>query len=161
MSTKNSPREKEICPLGLRFIELQDESGLNRGDFARSIPISPGYYTDILYGSKIPSEKIYNAMVWRFGIEKEWLEHGTGEKYRDNDKKSLENRGSGGLASEAYPLTEETMRDAIEGWKGQCKALDGKCEALNLVIDARDREIQGLKEKVAVLEANRKDGTDP
>lgn len=49
--------------------------------FAKEIGVSHTYISEIEGGRRTPSELFLSAVEYRFGISKEWLKQGKGDKY--------------------------------------------------------------------------------
>lgn len=59
--------------LASRIKEIVDSSGLNQEEFAKKVPMSQPYLSQIINGSKEPSERIIQNIATRFSVNEEWL----------------------------------------------------------------------------------------
>lgn len=149
---------KKFPEIAAKLQKLLKEKGLSKAELSREISIPPPTITRYLNGEMRPEGNNLITLTKFFGVSPEWLYLEDGE-----EKAKIEIDKQGGNVvllrdsdKNGKRELEELMnlRDALEGWKGQC-------QALKAVIHSKDKEITQLQERVALLEKRLKDGTDP
>lgn len=69
-----------------RFRFILKETGLSQKDFADRIKRSRGEIANIVYDKVTPKDKIIEAVCDEFGVDRVWLETGTGEPFREKSR---------------------------------------------------------------------------
>ena len=67
--------------IGKRLKNLRADLGITQEQLAKEIGVSGNYISEIEKEKKSPSEPIYIAIEFKFGLNGAWLKKGTGEKY--------------------------------------------------------------------------------
>ena len=62
---------------------IAEKCGGNRSKFARDIGITPAYAAQIYNGDRIPSDRTIADICRVFGVNKVWLETGSGEPFQE------------------------------------------------------------------------------
>lgn len=55
--------------------------GISKTDFANTLKVTQPYISKIINKGTIPSERLLEDICDKFNVNKEWLEHGTGEMF--------------------------------------------------------------------------------
>jgi len=66
---------------GKRIKETRIDINLTQEQFGEAIGVSGNYISEIENEKKNPSEPIYLAIEFKYGVNGAWLKKGTGEKY--------------------------------------------------------------------------------
>lgn len=148
MSRKKSSKQTFFSPLGLRVGEVEEDSGLQRKDFAKKLGFTPAYLAQLIKGQrKNPSVRFLGAVEREFGVNRAWLESGEGLKYRKETEKppppSIK-RGAGFGGHRGVDELVELARSILLSNTDQAQALAAQIRTFNEVID--------LKKRVAALE---------
>lgn len=69
--------------LGRRIKEVRQTNGLTQNDFADSLGIVQGFLSGVEQGKKNVSDTLLVALCLLYGINKDWLKAGKGEKFRE------------------------------------------------------------------------------
>lgn len=64
-----------------RFKNIRTSLKMKQGDFAHAIATTQGHVSDIENKRKCVSERIFEIICLKFGINKEWFRNGTGEMF--------------------------------------------------------------------------------
>lgn len=81
MQTKtNKEKNKEI---GSRLKEIREEKKITQSDFASSLRISRSHLAGLETGAKNFTNRILDDLYNFYGINKDWLIDGSGDKYVD------------------------------------------------------------------------------
>lgn len=76
--------EKEMnCRMGLRIKEIRQAKDMTQKEFADSLGIVQGFLSGVERGKKNVSDTLIIALCHSYGINKEWLKTGYGEKFRE------------------------------------------------------------------------------
>ncbi|WP_243688214.1 helix-turn-helix domain-containing protein [Geotalea toluenoxydans] len=76
--------EKEMnCRMGLRIKEIRQAKDMTQKEFADSLGIVQGFLSGVERGKKNVSDTLIIALCHSYGINKEWLKTGHGEKFRE------------------------------------------------------------------------------
>lgn len=67
--------------IGERIAVLIDEKGVKKIDFAAALNIHQSYVSKLISGESSPSERLKEDICRKFGVRREWLEHGEGEMF--------------------------------------------------------------------------------
>lgn len=66
---------------GKRIKEIRLDIDLTQEDFGNEIGLSGNYISELENEKKIPSELVFLALEFKFGVNGSWLKKGTGDKY--------------------------------------------------------------------------------
>lgn len=69
----------------IAWIITEKYSG-NRSKFAREVGITPAYAAQIYSGERIPSDRTVADISRECGVDRTWLETGTGEPFREKSR---------------------------------------------------------------------------
>lgn len=69
--------------IGLRIKGIRQASGLTQKEFADSLGIVQGFLSGVERGKKNISDTLIIALCHSYGINRQWLESGLGEKFRE------------------------------------------------------------------------------
>ena len=73
-----------------RIREIRKHYQLNQSDFGERIGVKQSAVTAYEVGARIPSESVIMAICREFGINRDWLETGTGEMMAQTDEEQLD-----------------------------------------------------------------------
>ena len=62
---------------------ITEKYSSNRSKFAREVGITPAYAAQIYSGERIPSDRTVADISRECGVDRTWLETGTGEPFRE------------------------------------------------------------------------------
>lgn len=60
-----------------------DQSKFNKTEFAREIKVTQGFISQVCAGKSNLSQRTIDMICQKFDVNKNWLENGTGEMYRN------------------------------------------------------------------------------
>jgi len=117
-------------PIHKRIIELREHLGLNQSQFAKEIGVTSQLVNMIESGKSKFKEKNIRLVCLAFGVNEEWLRHGTGEMLDDEAALSERERrllalfrGMSPTAQEFYISSVESMVKLQEEQKGEKKPI--------------------------------------
>lgn len=64
-----------------RIRSVRNDVGKTQKEFAKELGVTHTYIAEIEGGRRVPSNLFLLAMEYRFGVRKQWIEEGKGEKY--------------------------------------------------------------------------------
>ncbi len=64
-----------------RIRSVRKDVSMTQKEFAKELGVTPTYIAEIEGGRRIPSNLFLLAMEYRFGVRKQWIEGGKGEKH--------------------------------------------------------------------------------
>lgn len=73
--------------IGKRITFIIDQKcGGNRSKFARSVNITPAYAAQLYAGDRTPSDRTIADICREFGVDRVWLETGSGDPFKPVDR---------------------------------------------------------------------------
>jgi transcriptional regulator with XRE-family HTH domain len=69
--------------LGKRLIEIRNALGLTQEKFAEKIRVSTGYMSSLERSYRELNTRLIKLIADTFGVNENWLQHGTGEMFTD------------------------------------------------------------------------------
>jgi len=67
--------------IGIRILQIRKELGTTQKEFAEKIGVTGNYISEIEAGKKFPSMPVLLSIEHIYGIGREWLLSGKGDKY--------------------------------------------------------------------------------
>ena len=73
--------------LATRIMEIVEDKGGNKSDFARKIGVTPAYISKLgKYPDRVPSDRTIRDICEKFGVSEVWLRTGQGKPYIQRDE---------------------------------------------------------------------------
>ena len=76
--------DEQNISLGIRIKEVRQANGLTQNEFANSLGIVQGFLSGVERGKKSVSDTLLITLCLLYGINKNWLKSGKGEKFREH-----------------------------------------------------------------------------
>lgn len=65
--------------IGERIAIIIEKTGVKKIEFAATLNIHQSYVSKLVKGESLPSERLIEDICRKFGVNRDWLEHGEGE----------------------------------------------------------------------------------
>lgn len=73
--------------IATRIMEIVEDKGGNKSDFARKIGVTPAYISKLgKYPDRVPSDRTIRDICEKFGVSEVWLRTGQGKPYIQRDE---------------------------------------------------------------------------
>lgn len=73
--------------IATRIMEIVEDKGGNKSDFARKIGVTPAYISKLgKYPDRVPSDRTIRDICEKFGVSEAWLRTGQGKPYIQRDE---------------------------------------------------------------------------
>ncbi len=129
--------EFEVCD---RFKQARLALKMKQGDFAREITTTQGHVSDIENKRKGVSDRLITIICLKWGINEEWVRHGTGDMFvipEDEDAEIIET-----LMTEKDDIVYDTILTITKAYKKLSPESKSALQSLikNILEEQKNRE---------------------